>query len=59
MAHASAATVLPGRDAGRIVVVEGELAGFAFTALGVVAARVTPLLSRRIAVSLDAVMPGR
>lgn len=47
--------VLPAGDAGRIVLADGELAGFAFTERREVAARVTPLLSRRIAACLDAV----
>jgi len=50
--------VLPASDAVRIVVADGELAGFAFTDPMDVAARVTPLLSRRIAACLDAVAHG-
>jgi 8-oxo-dGTP diphosphatase len=50
--------VLPARQADGIVLADGELAWFAFTGPGEVKARVTPLLSRRIAACLDAIAQG-
>jgi 8-oxo-dGTP diphosphatase len=41
-----------------VVLAEGELAEFTFVAPGEVAARVTPLLARRIAACLAAVESG-
>ena len=50
--------ILSAADAETLVLVDGELAGFAFTDLGEVASLVTPLLARRIRACLDAVTSG-
>jgi 8-oxo-dGTP pyrophosphatase MutT (NUDIX family) len=47
--------VLSEDEVKEIVLADGELAGFEFVAPGEVAARVTPLLARRIGACLDAV----
>jgi ADP-ribose pyrophosphatase YjhB (NUDIX family) len=50
--------VLTAADTAAITVAEDELAGFAFVHPDEVACRVTPLVARRIAASLDAVATG-
>lgn len=50
--------VLSEEDVKKIVLADGELAGFAFVAPGDVAGLVTPLLARRVASCLDAVEAG-
>ena len=50
--------VLDTRDIDAITVPDGELAGFAFVSPDQVPRRVTPLVARRIAASLDAVADG-
>jgi 8-oxo-dGTP pyrophosphatase MutT (NUDIX family) len=50
--------VLRAADIDAITLADGELAGFAFVEAGEVAGRVTPLVARRIAASLDAVHTG-
>ncbi len=50
--------VLTTKDIEAIVVRDGELAGFAFVVPGQVAARVTPLVARRITACLEALAAG-
>ncbi len=50
--------VLTTKDIEAIVVRDGELAGFAFMVPGQVAARVTPLVARRITACLEALAAG-
>ncbi len=50
--------VLGAADVDAVTLADGELAGFAFVAPAEVAARVTPLVGRRVAACLDAVAGG-
>jgi 8-oxo-dGTP diphosphatase len=50
--------ILPETEAKEVVVANGELAGFAFVSADEVAGRVTPLVARRIASCLDALVAG-
>jgi 8-oxo-dGTP diphosphatase len=50
--------VLPEAEISRIVLADGELTEFAFVSADEVAARVTPLLARRVASCLEALAAG-
>jgi 8-oxo-dGTP diphosphatase len=49
---------LTSADIGKIVLADGELARFEFTAPAEVASRVSPLIARRVAACLDALAAG-